>query len=119
MSIHFDYTVYITDLPREMIEDCSRGGMDATTELEYWIKKLGITVNQEKAKNLLRGIGAWDDLETVSEEEITKRTMWITCGDFSEFLCYCDDAGIDPWSKEGIPDEFSSDSGSSSVFFEG
>jgi hypothetical protein len=83
--MHIDYELSASDLPQECIDDCSSSG-DVTEAVEYWVNKLGFTVDRERAIDCLKGFGAWthDELCEMESEEIAMRVLWVACGQFSD-----------------------------------
>ena len=71
------------ELPQDCVDDCSGSG-DATAMVQHWIEELDFKVNREQAIKYLAEFGAWDTLETDTDQEITERVLWIACGDISE-----------------------------------
>ncbi|QDP64110.1 MAG: hypothetical protein Unbinned2301contig1004_36 [Prokaryotic dsDNA virus sp.] len=106
--IHVGYELSLTDLPREAIEDCSGPG-SADAAVQHWVEELQFSVDQDAARECLKGYGAWDDLtaddlgddETLADDEtITHRVFWLACCNFSEYLFEASEAGFDPYSDE-------------------
>jgi len=71
------------ELPQDCVEDCSGQG-DATAMVQQWIVELGFVVDREQAISYLEEFGAWETLESDTDQEITERVLWIACGDISE-----------------------------------
>lgn len=111
MSKHVTDVLFITELPRECIADCSQSG-DCSPAAHAWRERLGFTVDRERATKCLRGYGAWDDAELAakSDDEIAQTVLWLACGDFSEFITHCEREGIDPFGERA--DSFDPPSGS-------
>lgn len=82
--MHVDYELLREELPAECIADCSASG-DVTAAVQYWRETLPLTVNRERAARCLRGYGAWDDLDTVSDDTLAERVLWLACGSFAEW----------------------------------
>jgi hypothetical protein len=89
------YELNYAQLPKECIQDCSRSG-DVSNQVKYWRIKLNFQVCRNNAIRCLEGYGAWDDLESASDETIAERVLWLACGDFSEYLRWCEQEGKDP-----------------------
>jgi hypothetical protein len=89
--MHINHTLYIEDLPRDCIEDCSAIG-DVLEVVTYWREKLNFSVDRESAVACLKGYGAWDDeqLAASSNDEIANRILWLACCDFSEYNKWCE-----------------------------
>jgi len=107
--MHVDHVLYITDLPRECIADCSASG-SVDDAVAHWLRELSFTVDRERAIRCLQGYGAWDDLATDTDEQLAARVLWLACGDFSEFITYAESAGVDPFGER--PDDFDPPCGS-------
>lgn len=112
MSIHVKYFLYITDLPRECIEDCSQPG-PADSAVAYWLKHLGFSVDRTNTIACLTGCGAWEPEELASEpdETLAGRVLWLACGNFSEYISEAELAGLDPYGD--MPVTFDPNCGSS------
>src|SRR5690349_20490583 len=93
--MHIKDVLFLTELPAECIADCSHSGA-CDNDVAHWLKELDFTVDRERAIKCLQGYGAWDDLEPTDDETLASRVFWLACGDFSEFITHCEDAGIDP-----------------------
>ena len=76
---------YIDDFPNEAIEDCSRGGQDASEAVAFWTDKLGFEVPSHEARECLRGYGAWTDGELADDAANVQKFFWIMMGDFNEW----------------------------------
>jgi hypothetical protein len=83
--MYIDYTLDITELPQECIDDCSASGA-VDNAIESWTVKLPFTVNRERAIACLEEYGAWTraELTADSDEDIAGRILWIACGNFHE-----------------------------------
>ena len=71
------------ELPQECVEDCSASG-DVGGAVEHWIDELDFKVDREQAIKYLEEYGAWDTLESDTDQEITMRVLWLACCDISE-----------------------------------
>jgi hypothetical protein len=80
------HVIYLEDIPRECIEDCSRPG-PADAAAARWRETLNVTVPRVDAIRCLTGYGAWerDELEASTDNELAERILWLACGDFSEY----------------------------------
>jgi hypothetical protein len=109
--MHIDYIIYIQDIPRECVEDCSGPG-PADGAVAYWLEELKFSVNRERAIDCLRGYGAWEpeELLDASDETLASRVLWLACGNFSEYITAAERAGIDPYGD--MPDAFEPNAGS-------
>lgn len=72
---------HIGTIPRECVEDCTTPGQPADESVAYWVRRLAWNPPRELAIAYLRSFGAWDDLDTVDDETIARRTLWCVCGD--------------------------------------
>lgn len=70
-------------IPAECVSDCSARG-DVSEPVAYWRKRLAFVVPRDLAIAYLSGFGAWDDLDTISEDTLAERCLWIACGDIKE-----------------------------------
>lgn len=86
MTIHVDHVLTIDQIPFECIEDCSGPGA-ADESIAYWRKRLGFTVDRDRAITCLAGYGAWDreELESDDDDTLAERVLWIACGNFAEW----------------------------------
>ncbi len=104
-GLHIDSELFITDIPRECVADCSTGGVDAYPAVSEWVDRLDFSVNRENAIDCLEPYGAWEreELEAESDREIAIKILWLACGNFSEWYTEADAAGITE-DMEGITD---------------
>lgn len=81
----FDATGCLNEskLSQDCIDDCSAGG-DVSEAVEFWVRELDFRVPQALARKALEGYGAWDDLQTVDDETLKQRVLWLACCDVSE-----------------------------------
>lgn len=109
--MHVEHYLCLTDLPPECIADCAHSGR-CDDDVAHWMAELSFTVDRARAIRCLKGYGAWDDEELAasSDDELAARVLWLACGDFSEFITYAEDAGIDPFAER--PEDFDPPSGS-------
>jgi hypothetical protein len=63
----------VTDHPGDCLADIERIMPDVT-----WL------ADDERLRKMLQGYGAWDDLETVRQETLRQRALWIACCDINE-----------------------------------
>jgi hypothetical protein len=77
------YGWFIGTLPEDCVSDCSAAG-DVFAAAEYWRKEIDFQVPRELAARYLEAFGAWDDLDTVEDETLARRVLWIACGDMKE-----------------------------------
>jgi hypothetical protein len=70
-------------LPEDCVHDCSGPG-PADEAVEYWRGKLAFQVPVELAIRYLREFGAWDDLLEAGQEVLSRRCLWIACGEIKE-----------------------------------
>lgn len=110
MTVHVDWELSLSDIPRECIEDCTVGGQDASEPVKHWRQRLAFTVNRTKALKCLKGYGAWEpeELAAQSDDDIAEKILWLACGDFREYLYEAEREGVDPLN----PGEFQPNSGS-------
>lgn len=82
--MHFEYEIFAGELPEDCITDCSQGTVDG--EVSYWRSELKFTVDQDRARDCLRGYGAWDDDEIAEmcELDVAEKILWLACCDFRE-----------------------------------
>ena len=108
MSLHVSYSLDIEELPRECIQDCSSSG-DVSEVVTDWRKKLGFTVDRDKAIQCLEGYGAWEreEMEKETNETIAERILWLASGNFREFLVW----------KERNPEKTDENAGCGSTVF--
>jgi hypothetical protein len=71
------------ELPQNCVDECSSQG-DCTASVQEWIEELDFKVDRNQAIKYLEEFGAWDTLESDSDQEITERVLWVACGDISE-----------------------------------
>jgi hypothetical protein len=76
----------VEDLPAECVSDCSAPGQDAQEAVTYWRERLGFTVPRAYAVEYLRGFGSWEDLDSVDDETLADRVLWLFAGDAREAL---------------------------------
>jgi hypothetical protein len=94
-----DYLLSIEELPQECIDDCSASGA-VDDALDFWVKKLDFTVNQENARKCLKGYGAWDSDELQDVNANCCRVLWLACGTFHDYQIGGEDAGSDIYVLE-------------------
>jgi hypothetical protein len=75
---------YISDFPREAIDDCSGEG-DATEAVAYWVERLDFRPDPEATRLTLKEYGAWCDEDLADDEENRHRLFWVMMGDFAEW----------------------------------
>lgn len=111
-TLHVSTVLYLSDLPRECIEDCTRPGCDAAPAVQHWREVLGFTVARRRAVDCLDGYGAWsrEELNAKSDEEIAEIVLWLACWDFAEFITECEREGVDPYGER--PEGFDPSCGS-------
>lgn len=107
--------ISITDLPRECIDDCSTPGQAADEPVGHWrrdpvVGALLDGLDDDAMRECLRAYGAWDDEELADDEQNRQRVLWLACGDFSEYIAECEDAGVDPFGE--CPEDFEPGCGS-------
>ena len=112
MALHVDYAVYIEDIPRECVEDCTRPGHDATGPVQHWREVLGFTVDRELAIRCLERYGAWglEELNASSDADLADKVLWLACGGFSEYITCAEREGVDPYGDR--PEDFDPSAGS-------
>ena len=73
--------------PADCIESCSASG-SVDDAVEYWVNKLflaeTIAASRDLAVRYLQEFGAWDDLDTATDERLACRILWIACCDIRE-----------------------------------
>lgn len=105
-----DSDIYIEDLPRDCIRECSaQGSVDES--VAYWVKQLNMQlVNVDRARDYLKESGIVfekPDLSKYGEDDeipidllieadddtdsITQMVLWLACCEFNEFLTWCDE----------------------------
>ncbi len=69
---------FYLNLPDECVEDCSRPGLPADENVDFWFKQ-GITaeVEDEPIRAELKETGGWNDEELSDDEQNRKRIIWI------------------------------------------
>lgn len=72
--------------PCECAEDCSQPARPADEAVAYWLKSPRVkwTADLATLRRYLKGFGAWDDLETTTEETIKSRVLWLLACDWRE-----------------------------------
>ena len=103
-----DSDIYVEDLPRDCIAECSAQG-SANESVEYWVKKLNMRLtNVDRARDYLKDCGfvfEKPDLDEYGEDDerpiddfidddsdrITQIVLWLACCEFNEFLTWCDE----------------------------
>lgn len=78
------YGYFLEELPEDCIRDCFSPGQDASEAVSYWRKRLGFQVPRELAVRYLREYGAWEDLDTASDDMLADRCLWLAAGDIKE-----------------------------------
>jgi hypothetical protein len=76
----------IGELPEECVLDCSTPGQDAAEPVAYWRERLSFAPPRGFAVEYLRGFGSWEDLDSVDDETIAGRVLWIFAGDARDAL---------------------------------
>jgi hypothetical protein len=75
------------EIPAECVADCSHQGA-CDDDVAFWVRKLGfeeaIAAARPQAVSYLRDFGAWDDLDTASNETLAQRILWTACCDVRE-----------------------------------
>ncbi len=90
----YDYTAPITfdlrygwlasgQFPADCITECSASG-DVSEAVEYWVRNLEFNPPRDLAIRYLREFGAWDDLETATDETLAQRILWSAMCDIRE-----------------------------------
>lgn len=83
MNFVDDNGYYTGGIPDEALKECSAQG-SVDPGVEYWRTTLGFTVPRDLAIRYLREFGAWDDLDTVDQETLDRRVLWMACCDLKE-----------------------------------
>lgn len=66
------------------VADCSHhGACDA--DVAHWLGRVEWLASADELRRILRGCGAWDDLETASDVTLRERMLWLAA-------CDCRDA---------------------------
>lgn len=78
-----NYGNLIRRIPKQAIIDCSHSG-DCESDVRFWIEKLHFSAPREHAIDYLREIGAWENLENDSDDDINMRVFWLACCDLKE-----------------------------------
>jgi hypothetical protein len=73
------------ELSREVIESCHHQGA-CDDDVEYWQSKLDLNLDRESMIDELGEYGAWsdDELNTLSNDELEQKILWIACGDIQD-----------------------------------
>ena len=71
------------EIPQDCINDCTHAS-DCTQDVHYWLKELSFSVPADMARKYLQDFGAWEDLDTCSQDLLNERVLWIACGDLKE-----------------------------------
>jgi hypothetical protein len=73
---------FVGELPKDCIHDCTHSG-DCTDDLKRWVIVLGFRVPRERSIAYLKEYGAWDveELESMDDEELSMKVLWLACGD--------------------------------------
>jgi len=71
------------EIPEDCVKDCTHQG-DCSADVKAWVSKLGFVVPRKLAISYLDEYGAWDDFDTVSDETLAERVLWVACGDIAE-----------------------------------
>jgi len=69
--------------PADCIESCAASG-DCTEAVEYWQSRLNFNPPRDLMERYLKEYGAWDDLQTASDDTLAQRILWIACCDIRE-----------------------------------
>lgn len=73
-------------LTKRVIDDCSHSGkVDA--DVAYWVEKLYPqldTIPPELIKRILKGTGAWNDLQLDDEDQNLRRFLWLAASQAKE-----------------------------------
>jgi hypothetical protein len=75
----------IQEIPQECVESCSHVGQ-CDDNVEYWQNKLNFDTPREQAIDYLQEFGAWtkEELNALSDDEISQKVLWIACSDIKE-----------------------------------
>jgi len=76
----------VGELPAECVSDCSAPGQDASDAVAYWVARLSFAPPRVYAIEYLRGTGAWEDLDTIDDDTLAERVLWLFAGDAREAL---------------------------------
>ncbi len=80
----FDEQGYLVgELPQDCVDQCSHSGQ-CVDDVRFWLKELDFQVPRDKAIVYLRGFGAWDDLEDMTDEDLAEKVLWIACGNIHD-----------------------------------
>ena len=111
MSIHVNDILFLEELPRECINDCSASG-EQSENVRHWRKEIDFTVDRASAIRCLKGYGAWtqEELSEQCDEDLAEKVLWLACNDFAEYISECDANNIDPYAD--TPGYFKSNCGS-------
>jgi hypothetical protein len=77
-NLHISYTLEASQLPSACIQDCSAIG-DVSNAVRFWCRRLGFSVDRDRAVRYLQGFGAWtaQDLAVADERTLAERVLWI------------------------------------------
>lgn len=73
----------VVRLTREQAAQMSHSG-DCLSDVKDCMGSVEWLADDEALRKMLRGYGAWDDLETAGTETLRERALWIAAGDVSE-----------------------------------
>lgn len=69
--------------PADCIESCSTSGSNDDA-VEFWVSKLDFSPPRDLMERYLGEYGAWDDLQTASDETLAQRVLWTAMHDIRE-----------------------------------
>jgi nuclear transport factor 2 (NTF2) superfamily protein len=54
---------------------------DVTETVDMWRERLGFTVDRERATSYLAEVWEREELESLSDEVLARRVLWMACGE--------------------------------------
>jgi hypothetical protein len=84
--LHVSDTLNLEQLPHSCIADCSAPGRNDDA-VAFWTRRLGFSVDRERAIKCLLGYGAWEleELTAADPRTLAERILWLACHDFAEW----------------------------------
>ncbi len=73
----------LVTIPDEAIDQCSHQG-DCGADVESWVGSVTWHATRDELIKHLDGYGAWDDLDSATEQTLYERTLWTACCDIRE-----------------------------------
>ena len=81
----FEYEIFDGERPENCIADCSASG-SVDGAVNHWRTELDFNVNQDRARDCLKGYGAWteEEIAKLVDIEVAEKILWLACCDFKE-----------------------------------